>query len=236
MMTDDGTNCSKTCWMMAAAAGVVLAILLMAVIGLGWFSSLLLGVLVFVICGVFFPKLFCGNAASGGAQATPTAPASRAPEVKPAATPAASPVPDAPTMPMGDAVPPADAAPADAIPPDAEPVVAAPAAAPPAAAAPAPLAPEAQAQPETLSAARGGNADNLKLIKGVGPKLEALLNKMGFYHFDQIAGWTAKEVAWVDQNLEGFKGRVSRDNWVEQAKTLAEGGETEFSKRSKGKK
>jgi NADH-quinone oxidoreductase subunit E len=40
-------------------------------------------------------------------------------------------------------------------------------------------------------------------------------------------------VAWVDQNLEGFKGRVSRDNWVEQAKTLASGGETEFSARVK---
>ena len=42
---------------------------------------------------------------------------------------------------------------------------------------------------------------------------------------------TADEVAWVDQNLEGFKGRVTRDEWVAQAKLLAEGGETEFSKR-----
>ena len=56
---------------------------------------------------------------------------------------------------------------------------------------------------------------------------------MGFYHFDQIANWTDAEVAWVDQNLEGFKGRVSRDTWVEQAKLLAEGKETEFSARVK---
>ncbi|MBT8457854.1 MAG: fused NADH-quinone oxidoreductase subunit E/endonuclease, partial [Alphaproteobacteria bacterium] len=68
-------------------------------------------------------------------------------------------------------------------------------------------------------------------IKGVGPKLEAMLNRMGFYHYDQVAGWTADEVAWVDDNLEGFKGRVSRDNWVEQAATLAAGGETDFSKK-----
>ncbi|MFZ8958364.1 MAG: hypothetical protein ACO2ZI_01415 [Paracoccaceae bacterium] len=69
------------------------------------------------------------------------------------------------------------------------------------------------------------------MLKGVGPKLEALLNLLGFYHFDQVASWTADEVAWVAQNLEGFKGRVSRDNWFAQAKTLAAGGQTEFSKR-----
>ncbi len=87
------------------------------------------------------------------------------------------------------------------------------------------------AKPATLSAAREGGPDNLKEIKGVGPKLEKLLNSMGFYHFDQIANWTADEEAWVNANLEGFKGRVSRDNWVEQAKILASGGDTEFSKR-----
>jgi NADH-quinone oxidoreductase subunit E len=54
---------------------------------------------------------------------------------------------------------------------------------------------------------------------------------MGVYHFDQIAAWTATEMAWVNANLQGFKGRATRDNWVEQAKTLAAGGETEFSKR-----
>ncbi|WP_371223559.1 NADH:ubiquinone oxidoreductase [Roseovarius sp. 2305UL8-3] len=86
-------------------------------------------------------------------------------------------------------------------------------------------------RPEALSAARDGKADNLKEIKGIGPKLEKLCNAMGFYHFDQIAAWTDDEVAWVNANLEGFKGRVSRDNWVEQAKILAAGGETEFSKR-----
>ena len=108
--------------------------------------------------------------------------------------------------------------------------VAAPVSAPaaPAAAAPAPVA---QRKPEALSAARGGKADDLKLIKGVGPKLEALCNRLGFYHFDQIAAWTPEEIAWVDENLEGFKGRVSRDEWVAQARILAAGGSTEFSNR-----
>lgn len=86
-------------------------------------------------------------------------------------------------------------------------------------------------KPATLDAPRSGGADDLKQIKGVGPALEKLCNSLGFYHFDQIAKWTPTEVAWVDQNLEGFKGRVSRDNWVEQAKVLAAGGETEFSKK-----
>ncbi len=88
--------------------------------------------------------------------------------------------------------------------------------------------------PAKLEAAREGGADDLKRIKGVGPKLEAMLHRMGFFHYDQIAVWTASEVAWVDDNLEGFKGRVSRDDWVAQAKILAAGGETEFSKRQDG--
>lgn len=86
-------------------------------------------------------------------------------------------------------------------------------------------------KPETLDAPRGGKADDLKRIKGVGPKLEQLCNRLGFYHFDQIASWSEEEVAWVDQHLEGFKGRVRRDDWVSQAKTLASGGDTGFSKR-----
>ena len=91
----------------------------------------------------------------------------------------------------------------------------------------------AQKKPRTMKTPRKAGADDLKLIKGVGPKLEALLNAMGFYHHDQVAKWTAAEIAWVDDNLEGFKGRVSRDDWVSQAKILADGGETPFSARAK---
>jgi predicted flap endonuclease-1-like 5' DNA nuclease len=86
-------------------------------------------------------------------------------------------------------------------------------------------------KPTTLSKAHGGQPDDLKQIKGIGPKLEKLCNELGFFHFEQIANWTDQEVAWVDANLTGFKGRVSRDNWVSQAKLLSDGGETAFSKR-----
>ncbi|WP_425039564.1 NADH-quinone oxidoreductase subunit E [Primorskyibacter sp. S187A] len=99
----------------------------------------------------------------------------------------------------------------------------------------APAEGNAGVRPAALTAARDGGADDLKKIKGIGPKLEALCNSLGFFHFDQIANWTADEVAWVDANLEGFKGRVTRDAWVDQAKILASGGETEFASRvSKG--
>lgn len=89
-----------------------------------------------------------------------------------------------------------------------------------------------EAQPETLSTARDGKADNLKLLKGVGPKLEQTLNELGIYHFDQIAAWTPEHVAWVDERLQ-FKGRIERDGWIEQAGKLAAGEETEFAKRAK---
>ena len=88
-------------------------------------------------------------------------------------------------------------------------------------------------KPRTMKAPRKAGADDLKLIKGVGPKLEAMLNEMGYFHYDQIAKWGPAEVEWADQNLVGFKGRVSRDNWVEQAGKLAAGEQTEFSNRAK---
>lgn len=92
-------------------------------------------------------------------------------------------------------------------------------------------APPAPVKPAALEAPESGTPDDLKKIKGVGPKLEELLHSLGIFHFSQVASWGAAEVAWMDSNLEGFFGRVTRDDWVGQAKALAGGGETEFSKR-----
>ncbi|WP_411889950.1 NADH-quinone oxidoreductase subunit E [Yoonia sp. SDW83-1] len=83
--------------------------------------------------------------------------------------------------------------------------------------------PTIEKQPETLSAPRDGGADDLKKISGVGPKLEGVLNELGFWHFDQIAKWTPEEIAWVDSRLK-FKGRIARDNWMAQAAELAKKG------------
>ena len=65
-----------------------------------------------------------------------------------------------------------------------------------------------------------GKADDLKLISGVGPKLEKTLNNLGFWHFSQIAKWKKADVAIVDDELS-FKGRIERDDWIKQAKQLA---------------
>ncbi len=86
-------------------------------------------------------------------------------------------------------------------------------------------------QPIQLDGPRNGQADDLKMIKGVGPKLEQTLNGLGIYHFDQIASWSRENIAWVDESLS-FKGRIDREDWLAQAKTLAQGLETEFSKRA----
>jgi len=83
-------------------------------------------------------------------------------------------------------------------------------------------------KPASLAGANNGTADDLKQIDGLGPALEKQLNGLGIWHFAQMASWSAAEVLWIDENLKRFKGRASRDNWVDQAKKLVIGGHTEF--------
>ncbi|KAF0674867.1 hypothetical protein [Profundibacterium mesophilum] len=80
-------------------------------------------------------------------------------------------------------------------------------------------------RPAAMDAPRGGRKDDLQKIRGIGPKLEDMLNEMGIYHYEQIAGWSQDELRWVDGNLEGFKGRASRDEWVTQARAMAPSGQ-----------
>jgi predicted flap endonuclease-1-like 5' DNA nuclease len=211
MNANNSLICVAATWAVAFLAGVAVAALLMVLGGWSFMQGAFIGAIVFLVLGGFLVRTMCGALpAPGHVQAGHTAV-----------------VPVSPARTLAEAVP-AHAPVAPAAEPAAQPA-ARPAAQPAAAAAAVPAG--AATKPSTLSAPRGGGADDLKKIKGVGPKLEAMLHGMGFYHFDQIAAWTAREVAWVDDNLEGFKGRVSRDKWVEQAKLLAAGGETEFSKR-----
>ncbi len=72
--------------------------------------------------------------------------------------------------------------------------------------------------------------DDLKRIKGVGPVLEKTLNQLGIYQFAQIAAFTDKDIAEVNASLR-FSGRIERENWVQQAKTLSAGEVTDFAKR-----
>lgn len=77
--------------------------------------------------------------------------------------------------------------------------------------------------PELLKTPRNGKGDDLKLIWGVADKLEEKLNAMGIWHFDQIAKWTQEEVEWFEASMQGFKGRVARDKWIDQCQKLATG-------------
>ena len=85
-------------------------------------------------------------------------------------------------------------------------------------------------KPVGLPAARNGVADDLKRVKGIGPVNEGKLNLLGIFHFDQIAGWSRAEIRWIGTFL-AFPGRIDREDWLSQAKLLASGAETEFSRR-----
>jgi large subunit ribosomal protein L21 len=75
-------------------------------------------------------------------------------------------------------------------------------------------------RPANLLTEAKGEADDLKRISGVGPKLEGLLHDNGVFHFWQIAEWTASEVSYMDDQLS-FKGRIDRDDWIKQAAEFA---------------
>ncbi len=73
-----------------------------------------------------------------------------------------------------------------------------------------------------LTHAAFGEGDDLTRIIGVGPILTDLLNQVGVYYFWQIADWSPGEVAYVDEKLLHFRGRIERDDWVSQARRLAQ--------------
>lgn len=73
--------------------------------------------------------------------------------------------------------------------------------------------------------------DNLELIKGLGPKVNNMLKGLGVTSFAQVASWTAADVAEMDGKLGAFAGRITRDNWVDQAQLLSAGDVTGFEKK-----
>ena len=80
------------------------------------------------------------------------------------------------------------------------------------------------------SAAGVSTPQDLKSIQGIDPATEARLNGLGISRYEQIAAWTRAEVDRIGQAL-GQKGRIARQNWIEQAQVLARGGQTLFSLR-----
>jgi predicted flap endonuclease-1-like 5' DNA nuclease len=75
-----------------------------------------------------------------------------------------------------------------------------------------------------------GEADDLKRIRGIGVLIEKKLNSLGILTYEQVANWTGADIDRIS-NILDFKGRIERENWIEQARILATGGQTEFSRR-----
>ncbi len=80
------------------------------------------------------------------------------------------------------------------------------------------------------SAIGQGDADDLKRIRGIGVLIEKKLNSLGILSYEQVANWTGADIERIS-NILDFKGRIERENWIEQARILATGGQTEFSRR-----
>jgi predicted flap endonuclease-1-like 5' DNA nuclease len=221
-----GSDCQRTCWIVGAATGVGAAVLLVTLaklpLGLSALAALVLG----AGLALFLRWAFCAGLQVEQADG-------------PDISPVAPPVPDAPPVPKS--------APA-ARSVDPLPVSAASAAnraplrtarKPRSAAAPGRAAvrpvraagldvavskSKTAVQPGsavTLDAPRNGVPDPLQDIAGIGPMLERLLNDAGVWHFDQIASWKARDIAYFNGKIPGFRGRITRDGWVAQARALA---------------
>ncbi|MGZ2258310.1 hypothetical protein [Roseobacter sp. A03A-229] len=220
-------------WLVALAGGILAAVLLMVLGGWGFMQGAFVGFVVFLVFGAIISWIMTRPLPGPGeirAEATP------APQ--PAAAPAAAPAPTA-TAPAASAEA-AKVQPSKRLPGQED-----------LAARKGDWKYEKEPEPETKKVAKGikkvakkvapvassdgdrpggftdtpreGGADDLKKISGVGPKLEETLNSLGIWHFDQVAALTKEDIAWVDERLR-FKGRIERDDWVGQAKTLASGG------------
>lgn len=247
-MSDTGFfTCKRMCWIVGGLIGFALFLMISGIIGF------IIGVIAAVALAVLLRKMFCTEIEAAAAQTSSVVAAGTEPDADVTAIPAAAldgsivTTTSAPAKAAEVSQPEEVAAtateeskPADAT--AAKPVAkktAAKKAPAKKAATKKPAAKAAAAEPtgkpkkpRTMKAPRKSGADDLKQLKGVGPKLEQTLNGLGFWHFDQIAKWGPDEISWVDDNLS-FKGRIERDGWVDQAKVLAEGGETAFSSKVK---
>jgi len=224
--------CTSVCWLLAFAFGIFVAAALIGWAGWHGLVAAVIGLIAMLIAGWLLKGIFCTAEipASGVTTSTAVAAASAtavvaAEKEKPAAKKtAAKSVPAAKTKTAAAKKPAVKKATASKAKPAAKKTVAA-------------QKPEAKKSaakkaPTKFYKKPPAKIDDLKLISGVGPKLEATLNQIGIYQYDQVAAWKKTEIKKVDDQLK-FKGRIERDDWMAQAKILAKGGDTEFSKKKR---
>lgn len=241
-------ECTRNCWIAAGVIGLLVWIFTSFIGQTSMIGGLFLGLITTVLMGLLLVWALCkgsGSAADDRQHSLARARPMSTPMPLQSAAPAAAPAPAA------VAAAPAKAAAVEAKP---EPKAAAPTplATPPAAreAEPAPKPavakkaepkavkksePKAEAKPAATKAAKPAKAkpDDLKQIKGVGPKLEQLLHENGITQFAQIAAWTDAQIDDFAEKIGSMGGRIRSDDWLAQAKILAEGGSTEFAQRVK---
>jgi predicted flap endonuclease-1-like 5' DNA nuclease len=198
-------------WILASMAGVVAFAACVAVGDFGLMAAAAIGAVIFLVVG-----LILGMPVDPLPRAGEVSFSSAASVAKPGGKPQVSSVPP---MAVAGQLPPTPMPPtSEAGVGKTEPVAIVAAAAPGSAFVA--MVPGAPSGPARLNAPRNGVSDDLKEIEGIGPALESLCNEMGFYHFDQISEWTDADVAWVDDNMPRFKGRIVRDRWVPQARLI----------------
>ena len=215
-------------WVIAAGAGSVAAAVAYVVGHFSYPQSGFVGAAIFLLVGLILGMYWGSAAAPAPKQSTAARDMPKAEPVGAApAMAAAAPAPAALiSAPMTDAAP-APAKVARVVKPKAEakpamkPAVAKVAAKP---VVPTVAKVKKPDGPLRLSAPRKGKADDLKEIEGIGPALEKMCHSLGFYHFDQIAGWSDADVAWIDANMKTFKGRIARDKWIAQSKIIVADG------------
>jgi predicted flap endonuclease-1-like 5' DNA nuclease len=229
------TACVIVCWLLAFAFGVFIAAALIGWAGLHGLVAAVIGLIAMLVAGWLLKGMFCTDDVPASAAATTAAaavsadavatsaeekPAAKAEPKKPAAKKTAA--KSATTSKTKTAAAKKPAA-KKATAPKAKPAAKKTAAKKPAAKKPA-VTKYYKKAPAKI--------DNLKLISGVGPKLEATLNEIGIYQFAQVAVWKKADIKEVDDQLK-FKGRIARDDWMSQAKILAKSGDAVFSKKKR---
>jgi predicted flap endonuclease-1-like 5' DNA nuclease len=230
------TPCAIVCWLLAFAFGVFIASALIGWAGLHGLVAAVIGLFVMLIAGWLLKGIFCiadipASGAAVPAAAVSTAavkaePAAKATPKKPATKKTATKTAPAAKTKAAAAKKPAAKKTAAKSTTTAKTKTAA--AKKPATA----KKPAAKKAPTKFYKSAPAKVDDLKLISGVGPKLEQTLNEIGIYQYDQVAVWKKADIKKVDDQLK-FKGRIERDDWMKQAKILAKGGDTEFSKKKR---
>ena len=241
-MPDRNNECARKWWMISGGIGVLVALILGVVLGMAGFGSILSGIIVGGVMGYLTVRSQCSAAEVESAQ--PATPAFNTTSAGVASQDAAGDATandaakgDGPAPPEGSSGVPVGVGMTEM--PNAQRGVEGEE--------PESPAPEAQGEGGTalrsaaldeveaesqavaedpatadafLDAPRGGKADDLKRIKGIGPKLEARLNSVGLYHHDQIAALTEAQMTHIDEELD-LRGRITRDDWIGQAAALA---------------